>query len=387
MSGWNGSGVFTFPYNWENDAANGINIRADRMDTQFFIISTNGFANTLTRDGQGFATANLPMNGFKHTGAANGSSSGDYATYNQAAILANGNTFTGNNTFQGTQTFDGNTGATPSVFIENTGGGTTGNISVGISTTANDLISGSLQNDVVIYTGNAVDISLNGGTTLHSQWTTSGFTFDLPLIAKSAANNLTTITGGSIVAAAPNASAFGSLQLLQTGVAHWDITGRLSDSSYTISFNGTTLFEIGSGGIVKLDAAGYSTTGFLSVVSGIVTNNGYKATRQLLYPSAALTDAATVTWDVSVAQEATLTIAGNRTLALPTNLQAGESYALTVTQGAGGSHTLGYAAGYLSQGGASLPTLSTAAGAKDLLTFFCPDGSNMVFMGIIKAFA
>jgi hypothetical protein len=99
MSGWNGAGVFTFPYNWEQDATNGINIRADRMDSQFFIISTNGFANTLTRDGQGFATANLPMNGFKHTGAANGANAGDYATYNQAAILANPNTFAATVTF------------------------------------------------------------------------------------------------------------------------------------------------------------------------------------------------------------------------------------------------------------------------------------------------
>lgn len=89
MSGWNGSGVFTFPYNWEQDAANGINIRADRMDSQFFIISTNGFANTLTRDGQGFATANLPMNGFHFTGLGNGSLSGDSAALGQVFQISN----------------------------------------------------------------------------------------------------------------------------------------------------------------------------------------------------------------------------------------------------------------------------------------------------------
>lgn len=108
-------------------------------------------------------------------------------------------------------------------------------------------------------------------------------------------------------------------------------------------------------------------------------------TRGNLYPSAALTDAATVTWDANAAQEATLTINGNRTLALPTNIQAGESYALTITQGAGGSHTLAYAAGWKFQGGVA-PTLSTAAGAIDLLTAFSPDGS-IVLGNLLKAFS
>lgn len=88
MAGWNGSGSFTFPYNWEADAAAGINILATRMDTQFNYVAVQGFGNTLTRDGQGQPSANLPMNGFKHTGAAVAVASGEYVTYQQVTAAA-----------------------------------------------------------------------------------------------------------------------------------------------------------------------------------------------------------------------------------------------------------------------------------------------------------
>jgi hypothetical protein len=85
---WNGSGQFTRNYSWVNDAANSIPITAPRVDNDTNDIVGNGFGNTLTRDGQGSATANLPMNGFKHTNCAPGVNSTDYATFGQVSILA-----------------------------------------------------------------------------------------------------------------------------------------------------------------------------------------------------------------------------------------------------------------------------------------------------------
>jgi hypothetical protein len=85
---WSGSGTFTRNYSWTNDAANSIPITASRMDADTNDIVTNGFGNTLTRDGQGSATANLPMNGFKHTNCANGVAATDYATMGQIAGFA-----------------------------------------------------------------------------------------------------------------------------------------------------------------------------------------------------------------------------------------------------------------------------------------------------------
>jgi hypothetical protein len=82
MAGWDGMGGFSFTYNWTNDAANNIDINAGRMDTQF-ANAVSGFDNCLTRDGQGSATANLPMNTFKFTGLGAGSASNDSVNYSQ----------------------------------------------------------------------------------------------------------------------------------------------------------------------------------------------------------------------------------------------------------------------------------------------------------------
>ena len=82
MSGFDGNGNFILPYNWQTDKANGIKIRADRMDGQDDAIAT-GLTDCVTRDGQSPATANLPMGGFKHTNAADASARNEYLTGGQ----------------------------------------------------------------------------------------------------------------------------------------------------------------------------------------------------------------------------------------------------------------------------------------------------------------
>lgn len=80
---WNGSGIFNRLYSWTADKAAGLNIIASRMDTDTDDITGNGFSNCLTRDGQGFATANLPMAGFRHTNVGTGVARTDYAALGQ----------------------------------------------------------------------------------------------------------------------------------------------------------------------------------------------------------------------------------------------------------------------------------------------------------------
>lgn len=79
---FNGSGVFVRLYNWVNDAAANIKIRADRMDDEFNGIAT-GLSSCITKDGQTTVTANLPMSGYKHTNVANAASTTEYASASQ----------------------------------------------------------------------------------------------------------------------------------------------------------------------------------------------------------------------------------------------------------------------------------------------------------------
>lgn len=88
-----------------------------------------------------------------------------------------------------------------------------------------------------------------------------------------------------------------------------------------------------------------------------------------------LTDGATITWDVSQGQNANVTLGGNRTLAI-SNPVAGEYYTLRVIQDGTGSRTLTLPAGSkVVGGGAGAITLTTTAGAMDILTAYY-NGTN-----------
>ena len=82
----------------------------------------------------------------------------------------------------------------------------------------------------------------------------------------------------------------------------------------------------------------------------------------------ALTDGATITPDFAVANNFSVTLGGNRTLANPTNLTAGQSGSIFVVQDGTGSRTLAYGTQYDFIGGTA-PTLSTAANAVDRIDY------------------
>jgi hypothetical protein len=81
-----------------------------------------------------------------------------------------------------------------------------------------------------------------------------------------------------------------------------------------------------------------------------------------------LTDGATITPDFAVANNYSVTLGGNRTLANPTNLTAGQSGSIFITQDGTGSRTLAYGSFYDFIGGTA-PTLSTAASAVDRIDY------------------
>lgn len=80
---YNGNGVFSTVYDWPTDKANGIKIRADRMQGQDDDMA-NGLSNCITRDGQSPAEANLPMGTYKHTGVGAATSADEYLRADQA---------------------------------------------------------------------------------------------------------------------------------------------------------------------------------------------------------------------------------------------------------------------------------------------------------------
>jgi|DEB0MinimDraft_6_1074348.scaffolds.fasta_scaffold07704_2 hypothetical protein len=68
---------------FQDDEAAGTGIESGIMDTAFNDLATDGINQTLNKAGQNSPTANLPMGGFKHTGAAAASSNDQYTTQGQ----------------------------------------------------------------------------------------------------------------------------------------------------------------------------------------------------------------------------------------------------------------------------------------------------------------
>jgi hypothetical protein len=64
---FNGSGVFTNPYDWVEEAGLGNEIDAAKFKSQDDGVAT-GLSNTITRDGQSTITASIPFNNQKITG-------------------------------------------------------------------------------------------------------------------------------------------------------------------------------------------------------------------------------------------------------------------------------------------------------------------------------
>ena len=93
-----------------------------------------------------------------------------------------------------------------------------------------------------------------------------------------------------------------------------------------------------------------------------------------------LTDAATITPNFSAGNNYVLTLGGNRTLANPTNLLAGQAGTIVITQDGTGSRTLAYGSFWKYPGGAAnIPSLPTTAGAVDVLGYYVESTTRITF--------
>ena len=89
---------------------------------------------------------------------------------------------------------------------------------------------------------------------------------------------------------------------------------------------------------------------------------------KLNYTESTLTDGSTVSWDVSTEDVAKVTLAGNRTLAAPTNATTGQFISLLIIQDGTGSRTLTWNAVF-EFASDTAPTLTTTADLGDVFVF------------------
>ena len=162
--------------------------------------------------------------------------------------------------------------------------------------------------------------------------------------------------------------------------------GALTEQPYLATTGGTVTgnLEIGTAGSLTFEGAtadGFETTLAVTDPTADRTATLPDATGTVALLSlaqsytaaqrgtiSALTDGATITADFAVANNFSVTLGGNRTLANPSNQTAGQSGCIWITQDGTGSRTLAYGSQWDFTGGTA-PTLSTTAAAVDCLVY------------------
>lgn len=128
--------------------------------------------------------------------------------------------------------------------------------------------------------------------------------------------------------------------------------------------------------------SGYLATGAIGTTVQAYDANTAKTNVAQSYSAAqrgthvTLTDGATITPDFAAGNHFTVTLGGNRTLANPTNLTAGQSGVIYIIQNGTGSNTLAYGSNWDFAGGTA-PTLSTAANSVDVLCYAVRSNSSI----------
>ena len=233
------------------------------------------------------------------------------------------------------------------------------------------------QNGTVIVSGNAsiVNADINASAAIVD--TKLATIATAGKVSNSATTAASANTASAIVArdASGNFTA-GTITAALTGNASTATTLATARNIQGVSFDGSaaiTVVTAGSG--ISVTGTAVANTGVLSVngSTGAITNiaatnavQSYTAAQRGTI--SALTDGATITADFAAANNFSVTLGGNRTLANPSNQTAGQSGCIWITQDGTGSRTLAYGSQWDFTGGTA-PTLSTAAAAVDCLVY------------------
>ena len=245
-------------------------------------------------------------------------------------------------------------------YIDDTG---TGNLYIRASDTVR-LQSATGEQGVIVTTDGAVTLYHDNGPKIATTATgidvtgavvSDGLTVDTDTLAVDSTNNRVGIgtaapqellhlqkTGGS------------TIRFQNPGVRVWNIG---NNSTSFVFYDSTAAAER-----MRIDSSGNVGIGTASPVKRLTisgASNGNITT---------LTDAATITPNLDSSDMFTVTLGGNRTLANPSNIDAGQTGSIFIVQDGTGSRTLAWGS-YWDFAGGTAPTLSTAAGAVDRVDF------------------
>ena len=143
---------------------------------------------------------------------------------------------------------------------------------------------------------------------------------------------------------------------------------------YPLVLDGTTIEELQSGDTVAGLVIGTDVQAYDADTAKTDVAQTFTAAQRGTI--SALTDGSSITPDFAAANNFSVTLGGNRTLANPSNLTAGQSGVITITQDGTGSRTLAYGT-YWKFAGGTAPTLTTTAAAVDILAYYVESSTRI----------
>jgi hypothetical protein len=174
-----------------------------------------------------------------------------------------------------------------------------------------------------------------------------------------------------------SSTSWGALSSVAVSGAYSDLTG--TPTLGTAAATNSTAYATAAQGTLADSALQPAAIG-VSVQAYNANNAVLNATQSFTQAQrgavVALTDGATITPNFATGNNFSVTLAGNRTLASPTNLTAGQHGSITITQDATGSRTLAYGSSWKFSGGTA-PSLTTTANAVDVLAYYVESGTRI----------
>ena len=125
---------------------------------------------------------------------------------------------------------------------------------------------------------------------------------------------------------------------------------------------------------VKHETSGIDTLVFDN--GGTSGGNGRVTTKGTIGEVSAVSYASTITLDFRTANNFSMTLTGNVTLANPSNISAGQSGVLFITQDSTGGRTAAFGS-YWDFSDGTAPTLSTGADAVDMIAWIARSSTNI----------
>ena len=196
---------------------------------------------------------------------------------------------------------------------------------------------------------------------------------------------LQTDSGGSAVEFTSNVDVPGTLDV--TGVATFDSTSTFAGNA---TFNGSLIFEGATPDAheLTLSVADPGADVTVTIPASTTTLAGLAVTQSFTKAQrgtpVALTDGATIAVDMSLGNNFSVTLGGNRSLGDPSNVTAGQSGVIVVTQDGTGSRTLAYAGTKYKFAGGTAPTLTTTAAAVDVLAYYCESATRITVTSLLN---